>query len=128
MDFKIKLFNWQGKGHHLIIISRGVMDRMAFRRLFEEIETATENLIECKVIVDLSDSTYEIHRTEIQAFVAALPFDRWPEGQKIAFVSAPGIFDYRRLYFLRTQLVARGFVVEVFRDSKVASDWLTGII
>jgi hypothetical protein len=128
MDFQVKLFNWQDKGNHLIILARGAMDRAAFRQLFDEIETATQALSECKVIVDLSDSTYEFDGTEIEALVAGLPLDRWPEGNKIAFVSALGIPDYNRLYFLRNQLVARGLMVEVFRNSKVAIDWLAGII
>ena len=128
MDFKIKLFNWPDKGNHLIILSLGAMDRAAFGQLFGEIETATQDLSECKVIVDLSDSTYELDGIEIEALVAGLPLDRWPEGNKIAFVSALGISDYNRLYFLRNQLVARALGVEVFRNSIVAIDWLAGII
>jgi hypothetical protein len=104
------------------------MDRAAFRQLFDEIETATQDLSECKVIVDLSDSTHEIDGIEIEALVVGLPLDRWPEGNKIAFVSALGISDYNRLYFLRNQLVARGLEVEVFRNSIVAIDWLAGMI
>jgi hypothetical protein len=128
MDFKIKLFNWQDKGNHLIILAHGAMERAAFMQLFDEIETATQDLSECKVIVDLSDSTYEIDGIEIEALVVGLPLDRWPEGNKIAFVSALGISDYNRLYFLRNQLVARGLGVEVFRNSIVAIDWLAGMI
>ena len=81
MDFKIKLFNWQDKGNHLIILAHGAMDRAAFMQLFDEIETATQDLSECKVIVDLSDSTYEIDGIEIEALVVGLPLDRWPEAQ-----------------------------------------------
>jgi hypothetical protein len=100
MDFQIKLFNWQDKGNHLIILARGAMDRVAFRQLFDKIETTTQDLSECKVLVDLSDSTYEIDDPEIEAFVAELPLDSWPRGNKVAIVSTPEISGCHRLYFL----------------------------
>jgi hypothetical protein len=128
MDFQVKLFNWQDKGNHLIILARGAIDRAAFQQLFDEIATATKDLNECKVLADLSDSTYRIYGAEIEALVAALRLDRWPKGNKVAFVSAQDIADYHRLYFLRTELVARGLVVGVFRNSKVAIDWLADVI
>jgi hypothetical protein len=124
MDFKINLFNCPDKGNHLIIMSLGAMDRGAFKQLFGEIETATQDLSECKVLVDLSDSTYEIDGAEIEAFVTELSPDRWPRGNKVAIVSALEICAYHRLYFLRIALVARGSVIEIFRDSKTAIDWL----
>ena len=128
MDFQIKLFNWRDKGNHLIILARGPMNRAAFWQLFDEIETAIHGLSECKVLVDLSDSTYQIDGTEMETLTAKLRIDRWPQGNKIAFVSAPEISDYHRLFFLRTALVARGLMTEVFRTSKIAIDWLAGMI
>lgn len=128
MDFQIKLFNWQDKGNHLIILARGAMDRAAFRQLFDEIETTTQDLSECKVLVDLSDSTYEIDDPEIEGFVAELPLDSWPRGNKVAIISTLEISGCHRLYFLRIALVARGLVIEIFRDTRVAIDWLAGMI
>jgi len=128
MDFQVKLFNWQDQGNHLIILARGIMDSGAFRLLFDEIEAATQHLRECKVLVDLSDSTCQIDGTEIQALAARLPLRDWPRDKKIAFVSALDISDYHRLFFLRTELAAQRLVVGVFRNSKLAIDWLAGII
>lgn len=128
MDFQVKLFNWEDQGNHLIILARGAMDSGAFRVLFDKIEATTQQLNECKVLVDLSDSSYQIDGTEIQTLVLRLPLRDWPRDKKIAFVSAPEISDYHRLFFLRTELEARGLTVGVFRNSKIAIDWLAGIM
>lgn len=128
MDFQIKLFNWQDKGNHLIILARGPMDRRAFQRLFEEIETAAEGLKKCKVLVDLSDSSYQIDGTEIKALAGACRFEHWPADNKVALVSSSEISDYHRLHCLRTKLVERGLTIGVFHASKIAIDWLAGVI
>lgn len=127
MDFQVKLYNWQDQGNHVIVVGRGPIDSSAFRMLFDRIEAASQHLCDCKVLVDLSDSSYLIDGDEIQAFVARLPLSHWPQGHKIAFVSGPDISDYHRLFFLRTELVARHLSVGVFRNSRVAIDWLAGI-
>ena len=128
MDFQVKLFNWQDQGNHLIILSRGAMDSGAFGLLFDKIEATTRHLNECKVLVDLSDSTYQLGDAEIQTLVARLPLRSWPQDKKIAFVSGLDISDYHRLFFLRTELATQRLVVGVFRDSKVAIDWLAGMV
>jgi hypothetical protein len=127
MDFQVKLFNWQDQGNHLIILARGIMDTRAFRLLFDEIEAATQHLRECKVLVDLSDSAYHLDGADIQTLVARLSLNHLNRDNKIAFVSAPEIAEYHRLFFLRTELAARHLVVGVFRNSKVAIDWLAGV-
>lgn len=121
MSFQISLFNWQD---HLVILTRGSMDAAAFRQLFAETEKATLGLQECKVLVDLSDSTYQIDPTEIAELAAATQATRWPRTKRIAIVSTLEIADYHRLYFLRTELAARGLAVEIFRHSRVAINWL----
>jgi hypothetical protein len=128
MDFQGKLFNWQDQGNHLIILARGVIDSEAFRLLFEEIEAATRDLSECKVLIDLSDSACRIECAEIQGLVARLSLNGWSLNNKVAFVSASDIADYHRLFFLRTELAAHHLAVGVFRNSKVAIDWLAGIM
>jgi len=128
MDFQAKLFNWQDTGNHMIVLVRGAMDGRAFARLFGKIRVQTQNLSECKVLVDLSDSTCEIDGEEIEAVIAALPLDTWPAGNRLAFVSGPETSAYNRLYFLRTALAGRGLAVGVFRSSIVAIDWLPDLI
>jgi hypothetical protein len=126
MEFQAKLFSWQDTGNHLIILARGAMNGSAFSQLFSKIHAETESLNECKVLVDLSDGTCQIDGEEIERLVAGLSLSGWPSGNKIAFVSPSEIANYHRLYFLRAALVGRGLVVEVFRTSKVALDWLAG--
>jgi hypothetical protein len=72
----------------------------------------------------LSDSTYQIDPTEIAELAAAIQATRWPRTKRIAIVSTLEIADYHRLYFLRTELAARGLAVEIFRHSRVAINWL----
>ena len=124
MNFQISLFNWQDGGNHLFILTRGSMDAAAFRQLFAEIEKAALGLQACRVFVDLSDSTYQIDPTEIEELAAATQLTRWPRTNRVAIVSTLEIAGYRRLYFLRTELAARGLAVDIFRHSRVAIDWL----
>ena len=128
MEFQAKLFNWQDTGNHMIVLVRGAMDGRAFTALFGKIRFETRNLTECKVLVDLSDSTCEIEGEQIETLVAGLPLYIWPEDNRIAFVSAPETSSYDRLYCLRGALARRGLVVGVFRNSIVAIDWLAGLI
>jgi len=128
MNFQVKVFNWQDQGNHVVVLARGSMERACFRKLFDEIEKATQGLKQCKVLVDLSDSTYEVDSLEIQSLVAELPLDRWAPANRIAFVSALTSADYPRLYFLRTGLVGRGLSAAVFHDPKFAIDWLAGVM
>lgn len=48
MVFDIKVFRWPDKGDHVIIISRGVIDREGFGRLFNEIGQTTRSLPYCR--------------------------------------------------------------------------------
>jgi hypothetical protein len=128
MNFQVKLFSWADQGNHLIVLGRGCMDKGSFTKLFDEIETTTRRLTQCKVLVDLSDSTYTIDSLEIEGLVAELPLDRWAPANRIAFVAAPGSLDYHRLDFLRTGLVRHGLTAAVFHNSKFAIDWLADIV
>jgi hypothetical protein len=128
MDFQVKLFNWQDQGNHLIILGRGVIDSGAFESLFDKIEAATQHLNECKVLIDLSDGRCQIESTEIEELVARLRLDHWACKNKLAFVAASEAADYHRLFFLRIELATHRLSVGVFRSSKIAIDWLAGMI
>ncbi len=126
MEFQAKLFSWQDTGNHLFVLARGAMDGPGLTRLFGKIRAETQSLSECKVLVDLSYGTCQVDGDEIERLVAGFDLDGWAAGNRIALLSGPEIIDYHRLYFLRTAVAGRGLVVEVFRDLKVALDWLAG--
>jgi hypothetical protein len=127
MDFQVKLFTWRDQGNHLIILTRGAMNCGAFRVLFAKIEATTQNLNECKVLVDLSDSSCQIDDAEIQELATRLPLNRWPKENRIALVAGPETADCDRLFCLRTELEARGLAIGVFRNFIAAIDWLAGM-
>ena len=108
MKFQIKLFSWADRGNHLIVLARGFMDIDAFRRLFEEIAEATRPLSDCKVLADLSDSTYELEAAKANEFVGELPPGAWPPGIKVALVSGASLDDYHRLY-LQVYLISNPY-------------------
>jgi hypothetical protein len=128
MDFQIKLFCWQDQGNHLIIIARGIMDISAYRSLLAEIAARTGPLDECKVLVDLSDSVSKLEASKFDALVGEFANDSWPAGNRVAFVSGKSPEEYHQAYLIRIAMCARGIKAGVFRDAKVAIDWLAGTV
>jgi hypothetical protein len=128
MDSHVKLFTWSDAGNHLIVIVRGVLNSAEFKRLFKEITATTRPLNECKVLVDLSDATCVLELSEVEGLLEQLPFDSWPEGNKLALVSGAERNDPYQIYLLRAGLASRGIAVRAYRDSKIAIDWLAGKI
>ena len=126
MNLEIKLFTWADTGNHLIIIARGVLNRAALAKLFAEIAAATRPLSECKVLVDLTDVTCALELSEIDALVNELPYDSWPEGNKLALMAGAERDDHYQIYLVRAGLTSHGLAVGAFRDSKMAIDWLAG--
>jgi hypothetical protein len=125
MDFQIKLFSWPDRGHHLIIITRGVMDMRGFEQIFREVRTATQLLADCKVVIDLQDTACTLASPDIEAFIAGVELDLWPTTNKVAIVAPQEIEQYHQLFKLTTGLASRGLKVAVFDDSKPAINWLT---
>jgi hypothetical protein len=124
MDFQIKLFSWPDRGNHLIMITRGLIDRAGLEQIFREVVTATRPLRDCKVVVDLQDATCTLKSADIQAFVDGVPPDLWCSTHRVAFVSPGEIEQYDQLFALTSGLAKRGFKIAVFDDSKSAVTWL----
>jgi hypothetical protein len=118
MDFQIKLFSWPDRGNHLIMITRGVIDIKGFEQIFREVVTATQPLHDCKVVVDLQDTTCNLESTDIQAFVDGAQPDL------VAIVAPQEIDQYDHLFALTSGLAKRGLKIAVFYDSKPAVTWL----
>ncbi|HJU61823.1 MAG TPA: hypothetical protein VJ864_07235 [Candidatus Binatia bacterium] len=124
MDFQIKLFSWPDKGDHLIMITRGLLDRAALKRIFEEVTTVTQPLQDCKVIIDLQDTVCDFRTAEIENFAGGLKPERWPATNKVAIVS-PHNSEHDQLLVLTRHLAQLSLKIALFTDSKSAVNWLT---
>jgi hypothetical protein len=128
MDFQIKLFSWPDKGDHLIMITRGLLDRAALEQIFQEVATVTRPLRDCKVIIDLQDATCDLNTADIRTFASGLKPHRWPATNKVAIVSPRDSEQYNQLLMLACDLAKLSFKIAVFTDSKSAVNWLTEIL
>jgi hypothetical protein len=128
MDFQIKLFSWPDKGDHLIMITRGLLDRAALEQIFQEVAAVTQPLSDCKVIIDLQDVACDFRMDELQTFASALKPDGWPATNKVSMVSPRDSEQYDQLLTLARDLSKLGYRIAVFTDSKSAVNWLTEIV
>jgi hypothetical protein len=128
MDFQIKLFSWPDRGNHLIIITRGVLDIKGFDQIFQEVVTATEPLGDCKVVVDLQDTTPNLAGVDVQAFVDGFQPHSFPATNKVAIVAPREMDQYDQLFLLTAGLAKRGVKIAIFYDSKTAVSWLADTI
>ena len=128
MDFQIKLFSWPDRGNHLIMITRGLLDIKGLAQIFQEVVTATEPLGDCKVVVDLQDTTCNLAGVDVQAFVDDVHTDGWSATNKVAIVAPREIDQYDQIFVLTSGLAKRGVKIAVFYDSKAAVTWLADTI
>lgn len=128
MDFQIKLFSWPDRGNHLIMITRGLLDIKGLVQIFQEVVTATEPLGDCKVVVDLQDTTCNLAGVDVQAFVDDVHTDGWSATNKVAIVAPREIDQYDQIFVLTSGLAKRGVKIAVFYDSKAAVTWLADTI
>ena len=128
MDFQIKLFSWPDRGNHLIMITRGVLDIKGLDQIFQEVATATEPLGDCKIVVDLQDTTCNLADTDIQVFVEGFQPNRLPATNKVAIVAPREIDQYDQLFLLTSGLAKRGLQIAIFYNSTTAVSWLADTI
>ena len=124
MDLQIKLFRGLSKGHHIIALTRGAIDIAGVTEIFAEVAEITQPLSDCKILIDLRDSTYRLDAADIHAFADELRTNVWPDGSKMALLSAPSREEYDQLLMLSSCLSNRGFRVAVFYDANSAASWL----
>jgi hypothetical protein len=124
MDLQIKLFSGLDRGNHIIIITRGSVDIEGFREIFRNVVNTTRSLLDCKVLIDLQDATYQLEPGDIRAFADNLRPEYWPSTNRVALVSEPDPQDYRQLCVLSTFLSNRDIKNAVFKDTIAAVSWL----
>ena len=124
MDLQIKLFSGLDRGNHVIIITRGSIDIEGFKEIFRHVVNATRALLDCKILIDLQDATYELDPGDIRAFADNLRPEYWPPTNRVALVSESDPHDYRQLCVLSTCLSNRAIRNAVFKDTRTAVSWL----
>jgi hypothetical protein len=124
MKFQAKLFNWPEKGNHVIVIASGGLDAKGWGEMFHKIGDMTRSLADCKVLVELVDSTCKLQPAEIETWVTAFKPNSWPSGNKTVLVSPSETEQYIRWLLLSDQLAERGLNVAVFYEIRAAIDWL----
>lgn len=128
MDLQIKLFSCLDRGNHVIIITRGSVDLEGFREIFRNVVNATRSLLDCKVLIDLQEATYQLEPGDIRAFADNLRPEYWPPNNRVALVSEPDPQDYRQLCVLSTFLSNRAIRNAVFQDTRAAVNWLADAV
>lgn len=125
MDFQLKVFSWPDRGNHLIVIIRGLMDAGGFAEIAQEVAKSTQFLQDCKVLIDLQDTTCSFESKTLKTLVDGLKPDLWPRGNKVAIVSPRDPEQYELLVMLASGLTERGFRSAVFYDSAAGINWLS---
>jgi hypothetical protein len=124
MNFQIKLFTWPNRGNHVIIIARGPIDISGFKQMFRKIEEMTRALPDCKVLIDLVDTSFELGPADADVFASLVTPESVPPTVKIAMVGTPEVEQYEKLWTLVDGLSNQGLKVAAFYDSKIAINWL----
>ena len=88
----------------------------------------TRSLLDCRVLIDLQDATYNLEPGDIHAFAENLRPEYWPPTNRVALVSESDPQDYGKLCVLSTFLSNRAIRNAVFKDTKTAVSWLTEIM
>jgi hypothetical protein len=125
MDFQIKLLRWPHSGNHVIAISRGPLDPEGFKEIFREVDQITEPLSDCRVVIDLRDSTYAFEPTDIPVLLKDIVENIPPRDHKLALVSAPEVKYSKQLVLLSACLSNYDFKIAAFTDIRHAASWLT---
>ena len=125
MDFQIKLFRWPHRGDHVIAISRGPLDPEGFKEIFRQVDQITQPLSDCRVVIDLRDSTYILKSTDIPDLLRDIVENVSPRDNKLALVAAPEIKHSNQLALLSGCLSNYDFNIAVFTDMNRAASWLT---
>jgi hypothetical protein len=128
MDLQIKLFSGLDRGNHVIVITRGSVDIDGFREIFRNVVNTTRSLLDCRVLIDLQDATYNLEPGDIRAFAENLRPEYWPSTNRVALVSESDPQDYSQLCVLSTYLSNRAIKNAVFKDTKTAVNWLAEIM
>ena len=112
-------------GHYIIAITRGPVDIEGFSYIFDRLVEETKLLLECKILIDLQDSTFRFLPSEVTKFVETIDPQAWPHNNRVALVFSPATGPYQQLVMLAESLIKRNLRFTVFYDTKEAIGWLS---
>jgi len=97
------------------------------KHIFDKVIEETRALLDCKVLIDLQDSTFQLFASDVIELIDGIDSEGWPYNNKVALVSPAEIRQYQQLAMLGEGLMNRSLKVAVFGDTKEAISWLSGI-
>jgi hypothetical protein len=124
MNLEIKLLRWPEAGNYVIAFCRGPLQWKGFRNIFRSVDRFTQALSNCRVMIDMRDSTYVLEFTEISVLIDHIVADVSSRHNQLALVSAPGAEYFRELVVLSNCLANYDFKIAVFIDMDRAASWL----
>ncbi|HEX2929731.1 MAG TPA: hypothetical protein VHV54_08465 [Candidatus Binatia bacterium] len=127
MNYQIKVLSGLDRGNYVILITRGPVDIPGFEQILDKIVDATRPLLDCKVLVDLQDSTFHFLPSDVADFFVRFDIEKWPHNNKIALVSAAEMEQYKHLTMLGERLVEMNLDVGFFYNVRDAITWLSNM-
>lgn len=121
---KTKLLELSGGSYYLIVIAQGEIDREALKRVFDEIETSSRPVLDCKVFIDFEKASLNVRPAAIRAITTQLELHLTSKPIKMALVASKSD-RCGRLHLLRDLLYHQGWSVAVFDNTKAAAAWLS---
>src|SRR5262245_31632660 len=128
IDLQNKLFSGLDRGNHVIIITRGSVDIDGFREIFRNVVNTTRSLLDCRVLIDLQDATYNLEPGDIRDFAENLRPEYWPPTNRGALVSESDPQDYRQLCLVSTCCSKRGISSAGLNGTRPAVRWIAEIM
>jgi hypothetical protein len=112
------------RGNYLIVVTRGLIDANGLEQIFRKVATTVHSLPDCKVLMDLADSSLRLGPLAIAMLVDGLGPDLLRPSIKIAVVSPTKIHEFEQLRMLCASLGDLGLKVAVLDNPKDAVAWL----
>ena len=69
MEVQIKTFSGLAHGNHVIVMTRGIVAIGGCSYILDKVAEATRPLLDCMVLIDFQDSTFQFLPSDIGGFV-----------------------------------------------------------
>src|SRR5262249_31488367 len=99
-----------------------------FREIFRNVVNKTRSLLDCRVLIDLQDTTYNMEPGDIRDFADNWRPEDCPPFSRVALDSESDQQDYSQLCVLSSFLSNLAIKHAVFKDTRTAVNWLAEIM